>query len=735
MALTWPVEMTTTEKQATEKQSVRFAKIDDQIASRICEEFCSPVYILDELGIYERFERFQAAAKTNYENSGVAVSYKTNPTRSMLAELHRRGALAEVVSGDEYQIALSLGVRPTKIIFNGPAKSNRDLELAISAGSYVNCDHTDEVDRIETIARQKNTVAKIGLRLYFPGEHSWERFGFLADDNSRCYAMKKVERIVWSPHLQLCGLHSHIGTNVRELEAFHNFASEYAKFADRVRDKFALEMQWIDVGGGLAGIAPLLTECQMHPHELPPINDYCHAVVTPLLPYLNSCASPPKLFFEPGRTLFNAFGGILVSVIGRRPAGDDGIESVILDAGITSLALVHKYNYPVHVCKGFNRNRRNPPNLPLKKGGTPRPMKKRAACAQTKQVRLLGPTCMEWDVVSRPTQLPELFPGDRLLIYGTGCYSMALANSFTHFRLGIVGWSKDNQFRWLRKPETIEHSSRLDVLTESVETDSTATVLNLPRQNRAGSPRQSNASDALTLSNKLTDVGFSKAMDVYCWSRGVRIAPTKTMHDMRQHDWLVQKIFYESGIFDSRETRLVEEPAEAKSECFLVRRKSEPIGAITVIQNPVLLPVQEFFNIQLPEDVERDRIAEITRFVIEREHRKQDPAVSVGLLKAALSYSRQQNIRWWIWCAPSVFLWGFQKYFQRWQILPQLPPDPRQIASRKGRESYFDPARAICVVLVDLQSVNITKSAFEILRRHRRRQRTIQNRIKHKRAA
>ncbi len=420
---------------------VRFPEIDRALADHLCEQFGSPVYILDESGISQRLGELEAAARAVYRFSTVAISYKTNPTRGMLAKLHRTGAFAEVVSGDEYRIARSLGVPENQIVFNGPVKSDQDLQLAVHGGSFVHCDHADEVDRIESIARSGNRIAQIGIRLHFPAEDSWERFGFEVGRGINCPAMNIVSRIIRSRHLKLSGLHSHAGTNIRDLETFHRFSSQYAGFAASVRDRTGCELQWIDIGGGLAGIAPLVSENRMEPYPLPPVDAYCRAVITPLLPYLTGCHRPPRLILEPGRTLFNAFGGMLVTVIGRRPAGHDGVAAVILDAGITSLALAHKYNHPIHVCHHQ---------------------------AESGPVKLLGPTCMEWDIVSRPVHLPRLSPGDKLVIYGTGCYSMALASSFTRFRPGTVGWNGEGYFRWLRKPETLEHSGRLDVVDQPV---------------------------------------------------------------------------------------------------------------------------------------------------------------------------------------------------------------------------------------------------------------------------
>ena len=418
---------------------IRWQSIDAAQANWLAAEFESPIYLLDEAGIVCRFEELNQACKARIDQSRIAVSYKTNPTRGILAILHRLGAFAEVISEDEFEIARSLGVPIDKIVINGPVKTDRLLSIGLQHGSRVHCDHADEVERAMQIASRWSTPAKIGIRLYFPGEVDWERFGFAVDETDTCPAWQAVSTISGCPVLNLAGLHVHIGTNVRCLDQFRRMATCLAGFANRVQHRFDIQLEWIDVGGGLAGIAPLVTENRFDPLPLPSIADYCDAILEPLKTGLDSCSANLEIVFEPGRTLFSAFGALLTTVVGRRPPDRFGVEPVILDAGITSLALAHKYNHPVHVCN--NRE-----------------------ASGWKQ--LLGPTCMDWDIVSRPLWLPDLRPGDHLVILGTGCYSMALASSFTHLRHGIVGWRAASDWRWLRRPESIQDSISRDVVPE-----------------------------------------------------------------------------------------------------------------------------------------------------------------------------------------------------------------------------------------------------------------------------
>ncbi len=419
----------------------RICRLDGTLARRIKHQFGTPVYVIDVPGVRTRFAELLAAARSRYAASQIALSYKTNSTRALLATLHSAGAWAEVISGDEWTIAQSMGLSGSQIVFNGPAKRDAEIRRALASESFLHCDHSDELDRIERIAREQGSPAQIGIRLHFDDQEDWRRFGFRVGDAPETSPAHLVaERILASPFIKLGGVHVHLGTNIRDLSRFAVMAERISCFARWLQRERGHELTWIDVGGGLSAIAPEIREGTMEPFCLPDAGDYCDAVITPLKGYLESCRELPILLFEPGRTLYSAFGGLLVSVLGRRSREADGTEPVILDGGLTSMAFAWRNNYPIHVCTS-NR----PPVVH----------------------RFLGPTCMSLDQPHQPMPTPELKLGDLAVFCGVGCYSMAMASSFTHFRLGVLGWFDDDEVRWLRVPETIEHSMRLDVTEAS----------------------------------------------------------------------------------------------------------------------------------------------------------------------------------------------------------------------------------------------------------------------------
>ena len=73
------------------------------------------------------------------------IRSKTNPLPWILDIAKREGCLAEVVSDEEYALALAAGYTAGEIVFNGPIKSRDCFRYALTEGSIVNVDSWREI--------------------------------------------------------------------------------------------------------------------------------------------------------------------------------------------------------------------------------------------------------------------------------------------------------------------------------------------------------------------------------------------------------------------------------------------------------------------------------------------------------------------------------------------------------------------------------------------------------------
>ena len=131
-------------------------------------DFGEAFFVLDLQAFQRNYKDFLDAFGAIYPRSRIAYSYKTNYIPRLCEEVDRLGGYAEVVSTMEYDLARRVGVDPRRIIFNGPYKSENDLERALLAGSLVNLDADYEVALVESIAcRHPQIKLTVGLRCNF----------------------------------------------------------------------------------------------------------------------------------------------------------------------------------------------------------------------------------------------------------------------------------------------------------------------------------------------------------------------------------------------------------------------------------------------------------------------------------------------------------------------------------------------------------------------------------------
>ena len=132
---------------------------------KLIEEYGSPLFVLSENKIRNRYKEVHTSFSVRYPKVQFAWSYKTNYLNAICNIFHQEGSWAEVVSGFEYDKALLNGVPGEKIIFNGPDKSIEELKKAAEHGSLIHIDHLDELYTLIDLAKQQNLKPKVFLKL------------------------------------------------------------------------------------------------------------------------------------------------------------------------------------------------------------------------------------------------------------------------------------------------------------------------------------------------------------------------------------------------------------------------------------------------------------------------------------------------------------------------------------------------------------------------------------------
>lgn len=410
----------------------------------LAHEYGSPLHVVNTARLRSNARRYLAPT-TAGQRAEVFYSYKTNPVPGVLNELHRAGIGAEVISHYELWLALKLGVPPDRIVYNGPAKSEASVRLAIEREILLlNVNHREEIAVVAGLAAELGRRPKVGLRVTLGG---WAgQFGMRAADGS---ALAGFEEALASRSLDVVALHVHRGGMIQHAAEAETFVAEVLAFVDQLRLKLGFEPTILDLGGSLGSpsVRPLGSrELRLNrtllrellppdPNQALSIEDYTGIVLSRVHAHYQRLGKPtPRIFLEPGRSLTSDAQLLLTRVMGLKREAD--ATFVICDAGINLAESCRSEYHQVFPVEHYGHK-------------------------STQTFTLVGPICTPGDTLRWAARLPSLAVGDTLAIMDAGAYFVPFSTSFSFPRPAIVAVDS-GQVSVLRRAETFDDLSRLD---------------------------------------------------------------------------------------------------------------------------------------------------------------------------------------------------------------------------------------------------------------------------------
>jgi diaminopimelate decarboxylase len=393
----------------------------------LAEEFGTPAYVMAEDDLRTRARAFsRAAGRAGHPQRNVVFASKALPCTAVLRVFAEEGLWCDVASAGELQLALNAGFMAERIVLHGNAKSEAELRMALhrKVGLIV-VDNFDEIDRLarlvndgelgdgdpqSVLVRATPDVRGQTHEKISTGQAD-SKFGFAMDEVG--IAIEQIEAIAG---LRLRGVHTHIGSQLLDLEPFRKAAAELSKLG---------EFPVWDLGGGL-GVA--YTEDQ----EPPSIEDYLAAVIDAAAEHLGAHS---QLLIEPGRALVANAGVTLYSV---ESVKRNVSTWVAVDGGMSDNLRPMLYGavYEAHVADRFG-------------GATP--------CV------LAGKHCESGDVIVRAALLDDPRAGDVIVTPATGAYGFAMASNYNGVPRPPVIFCRDGDARVVVRRESFEDLTARDV--------------------------------------------------------------------------------------------------------------------------------------------------------------------------------------------------------------------------------------------------------------------------------
>ncbi|WP_102144535.1 diaminopimelate decarboxylase [Mycobacterium hubeiense] len=256
---------------------------------RVAAEFGTPVIVVAEEALRARADDYLAAFRSRWPRCDVAFASKAFPCTAVERVMVQAGLYIDVAGGGEVLTALKAGADPARLILHGNAKTDEELVLAIANGvGLVVVDNFDDIDRLERLVprgHQQPCLVRVipGVdAATHPSQatgHSGSKFGLAPDD-----AREAITRIEGSAKLRLDGLHTHVGSQLLNVEQLAQAVEPIAKLGT---------FDTYDLGGGL-GVRYTYVE---HP---PTPDEYADAMVTQARALLPEGS---RIIVEPGRSM------------------------------------------------------------------------------------------------------------------------------------------------------------------------------------------------------------------------------------------------------------------------------------------------------------------------------------------------------------------------------------------------------------------------------------------------
>lgn len=409
-------------------------KIGNINASDLARKYKTPVYVYDENMMVNIMNDYTSNFKSKRFETEVIFASKAFACKAMFELVKNNNLGLDVVSGGELYGANAVDFNMDRIYFHGNNKSTDELKLALelNVGNIV-VDNYDELVELEKLAKKANKKVKVLFRLnsgveahthkFIVTSHIDSKFGMLFDSKDFKKCLDLLDK---SQNLLFEGIHSHIGSQIFELNAFTAAIEKMVTYLSKLNKKLTL-----DLGGGFG------VRYTIHDNPIP------YSEVAKVL--ISKCEEEltkqnveiKKLVIEPGRSIVAEAGYTLYKIGNIKKTPNK--KYYFIDGGMTDNIRPALYQalYNADIVTKLDQEK-------------------------TEKVSVAGKCCESGDIIIEEINLQKAKKGDILAVYSTGAYGYSMANNYNKNPKLPVVFVNDNKARLVVKRETYKDLYRND---------------------------------------------------------------------------------------------------------------------------------------------------------------------------------------------------------------------------------------------------------------------------------
>ncbi|WP_400191502.1 diaminopimelate decarboxylase [Hymenobacter sp. B81] len=356
----------------------------------------TPFYLYDLDLLRRTLQAAQQAARPR----AIQVHYalKANANQPIMDLVREYGLGADCVSGNEVQCALDAGFAPAHVVFAGVGKSDAEINRALAADIWCfNVESAPELLVLNELAGRQGRRARVALRLnpnvdarthhYITTGLEANKFGIGLGELAGV-----VELLPTLPHVELVGLHVHIGSQITDLAVFETLCHRVNELQQWFEHR-GLALPHLNVGGGLG------VDYEQPDEQLVP--DF-EAYFSLFERYLQRRPGQ-QVHVELGRSLVAQCGTLVSRVLYVKESQQT--RFAILDAGMTELIRPALY-------QSYHR------------------IENLSSQAPAQLYDVVGPICESSDTFGRQVSLPETRRGDLVVLRTAGAYGQVMASRY-----------------------------------------------------------------------------------------------------------------------------------------------------------------------------------------------------------------------------------------------------------------------------------------------------------------
>lgn len=391
----------------------------------IVKTYPTPFHLYDEKGIRENARRLKAAFSWN-KGFKEYFAVKATPNPYLMKILQEEGIGADCSSMTELMLSDIVGLKKHEIMFSSNVTPDAEYQKAAELGAIINFDDLTHIDHYaalapfqETMCCRYNPGGDFTLRNEIMDTPKDAKYGMTKEQMKEAFAKMKAHGV---KHF---GIHAFLASNTVDNGYYPKLARILFELAVELSQEVGVHIAFINLSGGV-GIA---YRPDQTPNDIDIIGEGVRQAYEEVL--TPAGMDDVAIFTELGRFMLAPYGCLVSKVLHMKHIWK---EYVGLDACAANLMRPAIYGAYHHITVLG---------------------KEKEACDHLYDVT--GGLCENSDKFAIDRMLPEVVPGDYVVIHDTGAHGFSMGYNYNgKLRSAELLLQEDGSVKQIRRAETPE---------------------------------------------------------------------------------------------------------------------------------------------------------------------------------------------------------------------------------------------------------------------------------------